>query len=157
MIALLRQWKAAVLVLALFATVGGWWAIRSHYIGIGEQQCTDRVARAIEQQQRIANENAAVYEAGKADRQIEYRDRVREVVKYVESDSRCDWSPDAFRMLNNAITGAEPAGDPGAALPGSPDYRITKPTIDSPLDRNGGRDVLGLPGKAPSDRSGSDQ
>ena len=151
MIALLRQWKAVVVVLALFASVGGWWAIRSHYIGIGEQQCTNRVARAIEQQQRIAEQNAAVYEAGKADRQIEYRDRVREVVKYVESDSRCDWSPDAFSMLNNAITGGEPAGEPGAAMSGPADYRITEPTFDSPLDRDGGRNVPGLPGKTRGD------
>ncbi len=156
MIALLRQWRAVVLVLSLFAMVGGWWAIRSHHIGIGEQQCTDRVARAIEQQQRIADENAAVYEEGRAERQVEYRDRVREVVKYVESDSRCDWSPDAFRVLNRAITGAEPAGEPGTAVPGPTDYRITNAAGDGSLDRNGGRHVPGLPSEAQGDRQGSD-
>lgn len=157
MIALLRQWKAVIAVLVLFAVVGGWWAIRTHYIDMGRAECQAKVQRAIQQQQAVANENATIYEAGKTERQVEYRDRVREVVRYVESNRACDWSDDAFRMLNSAITGANTAGNTGDTLPGSPDYRITKPAFDGSLDRNDGRHVPGLSGEAQGDREGRDQ
>ena len=121
MIALLKQWKAVIAVIAVASLTLAWWQYRSGLIEMGRAECRAKVERAIEQQQRIAEQNAALYEAGKAERRVEYRDRVREVVKYVESDSACDWSPDAFRMLNSAITGADHPGEPGAAVPGSAD------------------------------------
>jgi len=151
---LVGTWAGRAITAALIAgsLATAWWQYRSGLIEMGRAECQAKVQRAIDQQQRIADENAALYETGRVERQVEYRYRTREVVKHVESDSDCDWSPGAFRLLNNAITGAEPAGEPGRAVPGPPDYRITHATGDRPLDRLGSRDVPGLQGAPPGDR-----
>ncbi len=111
--------RIAIGAIAIASLATAWWQYRSGLIDMGRAECQAKVARAIKQQQEIANENAAIYEAGRADRQTEIRYRTREVISHVPSDRSCDWSPDAFRVLNDAITGAEPAGEPGRALPGS--------------------------------------
>ncbi len=148
----LRHWRLIATVAGLVSAGGLFLSYRAALIEQGQDECQAKVQRAIEQQQALYDQNAAIYESGRAERQVEYRDRVREVVKHVESDSRCDWSPRTFGLLNDAITGAEPAGEPGAAVPGPTDYRITQPAGDSSLDRNGGRHVPGLPGAPPGDR-----
>lgn len=151
----LSNWK---LVAGLAGLVVALWSvaeIRSSLIEQGREECREKVQRAVEQQQRLADENAEIYETGRAEREVEYRYRTREVVRHVPSDSDCDWSPDALRMLNDAITGADPerAGESEAAVSGSPDYRITQPTGDGEVDRDGGRNVPGLPGEARGDDS----
>ncbi len=105
------------IVIASLATA--WWQYRSGLIGMGKAICQDEVQQAIELQQAIADQRAIEYETGRAERQTEIRYRTREVIRHVPSDRSCDWSPDAFRVLNDAITGAEPAGESGRALPGS--------------------------------------
>ncbi len=147
--AAIGYWRIIVAVAGMAGLVAVWWQYRAGLIEQGQDECRAKVEQAIAMQQAIADQQSIEYEAGRAERQTETRYRTREVIKYVEADRACDWSPGALRVLNNAITGAEPAGESGQLVPGPTDYRITKPASDSPLDRHGSRDVPRLP-SAPS-------
>ena len=103
----IRAWAyagAAAVLLGAFL----WY--RAALIQDGREQCREQVARAVAQQQQVANENAAIYESQRAERQVEYRTRVREVVRTVHANPGCDWDDDTFRMLNSAI---DRANNPG--------------------------------------------
>lgn len=89
---------------AVAAVVSGLLWYRHALIEQGREECQASVQRAIEQQQAIANENAAVYETGEQKARIEYRTRIKEVVRNVPINHGCDLSDDAVRMLNDAIS-----------------------------------------------------
>ena len=138
------NWRVIAGLAGLLALLWAVATVRTALIEQGRDECRAAVERAIDQQQRIAEQNAAVYEADRVEREVEYRYRTREVIRHVPSDSACDWSPDAFRLLNDAITGGDPAGDSGGALSGPADYRVTHPAGDGTLDRDGGTPLSGL-------------
>ena len=94
--------------LMIVAAIGFFW-YRSHLIGIGEARCKLEVQNAIVQQQAIANQNAEIYQAQADQNHIEYRTRIKEVVKYVTVNHACDLPPNVVGMLNDAISGKVPA------------------------------------------------
>ena len=96
------------IVMLLGLVSGAWFSYRAVLIDKGRQECQAQVQRAISQQQAIANENASVYEAGEQKARIEYRTRIKEVVKHVPINHGCDLSDDAVRMLNDAISASHP-------------------------------------------------
>ncbi|HSH49485.1 MAG TPA: hypothetical protein VK991_12945 [Halomonas sp.] len=101
-----RYIYGAVAVAAIAAFL--WY--RTSLIEQGREQARAKVERAIEQQRAVAEENAAIYESQRAERQIEYRDRAHEVVKYVPTDNTaCDWSDDARRVFQRSIDSANAA------------------------------------------------
>ena len=107
---IMNRYKLIGSVVALVAFVGGVLMWRASLIEQGREQARAAVERAIQQQRAVAEENAAIYESQRAERQIKYRDRVREVVKYVPTDNAdCDWSDDALRVFQRSIDGANAA------------------------------------------------
>lgn len=95
----------AYLILAVLIGVGAF-LIRWHYINLGKQECQLSVNRAIAQQQSIADQNAEVYQAQQTKTRIEYRTRVKEIVKNVPVNHACDLSPSNVKLLNDAINSA---------------------------------------------------
>lgn len=107
---ILNRYKMIGVVVVLVAFVGAVLMWRASLIEQGREQTRAAVERAIEQQRAAAEENAAIYESQRAERRIEYRDRVREVVKYVPTDNTaCDWSDDARRVFQRSIDAANAA------------------------------------------------
>ncbi len=85
------------------AVVSGLLWYRHALIEQGRAECQANVQRAIAQQQALANQNAAIYEAQQQKTRIEYRTRVKEVVKNVPINHSCDLPNGTVRLLNNAI------------------------------------------------------
>jgi hypothetical protein len=75
----------------------------------GEANVKAHVAQAIAQQQAIADKNAEFYQAQQAKTRIEYRTRVKEIVKNVPVNHSCDYSPAVVSMFNSAIDGVKPS------------------------------------------------
>lgn len=90
---------------AIAVVVSGLLWCRHALIEQGKAECQASVQRAIAQQEKLANENAAIYEAQKEKTRIEYRTRVKEVVKNVPVNHGCDLPNSTVRLLNNAISG----------------------------------------------------
>lgn len=88
---------------ALAAVVSGLLWYRHALIEQGRAECQASVQRAIAQQEKLANENAAIYEAQKEKTRIKYRTRIKEVVKNVPVNHACDLPDSTVRLLNNAI------------------------------------------------------
>lgn len=89
---------------AVAIIVSGLLWYRHALIEQGRAECQASVQRAIDQQQAIANQNAALYETGEQAARVVYRTRIKEVVKHVPINHGCDLAPDALRMLNDAIS-----------------------------------------------------
>lgn len=105
----IREWISIGLIVGgLTIGTGAWIAYRNALIEQGRSECQAQVQRAIEQQRAIADENAAIYQAQSDKTRIEYRTRVKEVTKYVPTNHDCDLPADTVRLLNDAITGANP-------------------------------------------------
>ncbi len=86
-----------------FALIAGFAWYRAYLIGIGKAQCEANIQRAIMQQQAVAEQDAAVYQAQEDKTRIEYRTRIKEVTKYVPINHACDLPASTIRMLNDAI------------------------------------------------------
>ena len=71
----------------------------------GEANVKAHVAQAIAQQQSIADKNAEFYQAQQTKTRIEYRTRVKEIVKNVPVNHSCDLPAATVRMLNDSING----------------------------------------------------
>ena len=93
---------------AIAVVVSGLLWYRHALIAQGMAECQANVQRAIAQQERLANENAAIYEAQRQKTRIEYRTRIKEVVKNVPVNHACDLPDSAVRLLNNAISDDKP-------------------------------------------------
>lgn len=107
---------AIVVALALY--------YRSHLISIGRLECEAGVAKAIAQQQALADENAQIYQSQSDKIRVEYRTRIKEVVKNVPVNHNCDLPDDTVRLLNDAISGTtRPAGKPLSTVPSAPSTR----------------------------------
>ena len=105
----IREWLYIGLIVGcLTIGTGAWLSYRHALIEKGRSECQAQVQRAIEQQRAVADENAAIYQAQSDKTRIEYRTRVKEVTKYVPTNHTCDLPANTVRMLNNAITGANP-------------------------------------------------
>lgn len=110
----IRDWLYLAAFVAMI--IGGAWVY--HDIKKkGYAECQAKVQRAIQEQQTIADQNAEVYESQQQKTRIEYRTRVKEVVKHVPVNHACDLPGSTVRMLNNAITGTgSPAGKSGVSV-----------------------------------------
>ncbi len=124
---LFTNWRIASAIAGLASLAILFGTYRAALIEQGREACQAEVEAATALHQAMADQVALDYEASRADRQVETRQRTREVIQYVEVDSDCDWSPDAFRMLNDGLGGGDAAREPGAAMPGPANYRITQP------------------------------
>ena len=92
---------------AVAAVVSGLLWYRHALINKGRAECQESVQRAIEQQQAIANEDAAVYEAQRAKTRIEYRTRIERIREAVPERPDCTIPPAAVKQLNDAIRGGK--------------------------------------------------
>lgn len=89
---------------------------RHSLIEQGRHEQISAVQRAIAQQQVIADQNAEVYQTQQTKTRIEYRTRVREVIKHVPINHSCDLPADTVGMLNSAIAGDSSSGQSGGSM-----------------------------------------
>lgn len=108
-----RDWL--YLALAVAAVIA-FLQYRASLIEQGRAEVRAAVQHAVAQQQEIANQKAQAYEAQRIKTRIEYRTRVKEVIKRVPINHSCDLPADAVRMLNDAITGRADSGKPSSSM-----------------------------------------
>lgn len=139
-----RAW-AGIGLAALVAVLGwrGYIAIYGRGVADNERKHQARVAKAVElaetEARKIALQDAKTIYSGLAERErirVVYRDREKEVEKYVPIDcNQCRLSPAGVGLLNDALS--------NAAGPETPDTGSKPPTGPAPQPEGGDRSVEG--------------
>ena len=118
------QAKAGIAAVALTAAFGSGWVVRDWKADADMAKVERRLQEAVDKQRARADAAAASYEVERADlsrQSTSSQSKVREIYRDVQVPADCAPSPDALRLLDDAIAGEGGAtGEPSPALPANP-------------------------------------
>lgn len=124
MLFLLKHWRLAASFLALAAAFGSGWYVRAKIADADMAKVERELQEAVDAQRAREDAAAASFEVNRADlsrQSTSSQSRVREIYRDIQVPADCAPSPDALRLLDNAIAGeGGTASQPSPALPANP-------------------------------------
>lgn len=124
MVMLLKYWRVGLAVALLIAAFGSGWTVRSWRCDSAMAKVQAELQEAVDAQRARADAAAASFEVNRADlsrQSTSSQSRVREIYRDIQVPADCAPSPDALRLLDNAIAGeGGTASQPSPAVPANP-------------------------------------
>lgn len=118
------QAKAGLAAVLLIAAFGSGWYVRAKIADADMAKVRAELQEAVDAQRAREDAAAASYEierAGLSRQSTSSQSRVREIYRDIKVPADCAPSPDALRLLDNAIAGEGGAtGEPSPAVPANP-------------------------------------
>lgn len=120
----LKHWRLAASILALAAAFGSGWYVRAKIADADMAKVRAELQEAVDAQRARADAAAASFEVNRADlsrQSTSSQSRVREIYRDIQVPADCAPSPDALRLLDNAIAGeGGTASQPSPAVSANP-------------------------------------